>query len=372
MMDGIGQHATTPSTATPVATIRAAMASILKVGGHWRAQVRRSGHKSVAQTFETRAEAVKWARKVEADIDGGKPSKAGDMTIAELVRRYRLTREESGRPVPKKSNEDYMLRKLALRFPGETVASLTSERIVRFSQARKKEGAGGYTINMELSKLATVIRHMGSLLDIAFPDAVGKARPLLHHLHLIGPSTKRTRRPTADELAALFEWFAANPRYSLPMEDIIRVAMQAALRRGEVFRIQWADIDVENRLILVRDRKHPRMKAGNHEVVPLVGDSLDIIMRQPRKEGEARIFPFKPGTASTYFLMACRKCGIKDLRLHDLRHEAASALFEAGWNVPEVAVVTGHKDWRNLRRYTNIDPAKIANKGRSNQTPEGK
>jgi site-specific recombinase XerD len=50
--------------------------------------------------------------------------------------------------------------------------------------------------------------------------------------------------------------------------------------------------------------------------------------------------------------------------MHDLRHEAASALFEAGWEIPEVAAVTGHKDWRNLKRYTNLKPEDIAEKGR--------
>jgi len=51
-----------------------------------------------------------------------------------------------------------------------------------------------------------------------------------------------------------------------------------------------------------------------------------------------------------------RYLGIEELHFHDLRHEGTSRLFEAGFDIPKVALVTGHKDWRMLRRYTNLRP----------------
>ncbi|MBL4821255.1 MAG: tyrosine-type recombinase/integrase, partial [Gammaproteobacteria bacterium] len=47
---------------------------------------------------------------------------------------------------------------------------------------------------------------------------------------------------------------------------------------------------------------------------------------------------------------------IEDLHFHDLRHEATSRLFEAGLTIERVALVTGHKDWKMLRRYTHLKP----------------
>ena len=47
---------------------------------------------------------------------------------------------------------------------------------------------------------------------------------------------------------------------------------------------------------------------------------------------------------------------IPDLHFHDLRHEGTSRLFEQGYEVQQVALVTGHKDWRHLKRYTNLRP----------------
>jgi site-specific recombinase XerD len=47
---------------------------------------------------------------------------------------------------------------------------------------------------------------------------------------------------------------------------------------------------------------------------------------------------------------------IEDLHFHDLRHEGTSRLFEAGFSIEQVALVTGHKDWKMLRRYTHLRP----------------
>ena len=51
--------------------------------------------------------------------------------------------------------------------------------------------------------------------------------------------------------------------------------------------------------------------------------------------------------------------GIKDLRFHDLRHEATCRLFEAGYQIHEVAHFTGHRSWATLKRYTNLKAADI-------------
>ncbi|WP_322105883.1 site-specific integrase [Paraburkholderia sp. J41] len=358
------------------------MASILPIGNRWRAQVRRSGGKSISKTFATKRAAEMWAREIESEIDRGGGVEPATVTVGEMIRKYREARKESGRPILEKSNEDYMLDRLDGEFKSDFAAKLTTERIVGFAQKRRKAGAGGATVDMDISKLGTVIRHMASLLGITVPDAVTAARPSLRHLRLIATAARRERRPSPEEIEKIFEWFAEHPEREPAIPDLIRIAMQCAFRRGELFNLTWADIDHDRHLALVRDRKHPRQKIGNNEWVPLIGDSYEAIMRQPRYPvpeayAEKRaadpavpphkneyIFRFNKGTASKYFKLACDEKGIVDLHLHDLRHEATSALFEAGWEIPEVATVTGHKDWRNLKRYTNLDPADVARKGR--------
>jgi integrase len=88
----------------------------------------------------------------------------------------------------------------------------------------------------------------------------------------------------------------------------------------------------------------------------MLGEAWEILQRQPRVDDEPRIFPVHEQTLSKYFKAACDACGVPDLHFHDLRHEGTSRLFEEGYQIQQVALVTGHKDWRHLRRYTNLKP----------------
>ena len=90
-------------------------------------------------------------------------------------------------------------------------------------------------------------------------------------------------------------------------------------------------------------------------VVPLLGRCMEIIDRQPRIEDEDRIFPRNGKSWSSIFPRACQALGIKDLTLYDLRHEAISRLVESGkYSFPEMMLVTGHKDPKQLMRYTQL------------------
>ena len=78
---------------------------------------------------------------------------------------------------------------------------------------------------------------------------------------------------------------------------------------------------------------------------------------QPK--GSAYIFPYEPRSVGAAFTRACHVLGIKDLRFHDLRHEATSRLFERGYQIHEVAQFTLHDSWNELKRYTNLRPENL-------------
>lgn len=341
------------------------MATIIKQRGRWRAQIRRVGAKSISKTFPTKAEATAWARQIESAMDAGTHRPPAVVTVAEVIQAYRDLRERSGRPIPDTANEHYQLRLITAGLGDKRAEALTVGDLVAYAQMRRAEGAGPYTINTDIGRLGTVLRHTAAVLGLAVPDVVGAARPTLHHLGLIGGGGKRERRPTEDELDRIKDYARSQAHRSglfAAMPDMIDVAVQTALRRGELLRIRWGDVDAARRLVLVRDRKDPRRKAGNDQLVPLVGDALEIIQRQARGK-RPEIFPFVAHLLSRYWLEACRALSIPDLHWHDLRHEAASRLIEAGWSAHEVRVVTGHASSQHLDRYVNLDPAEIARKG---------
>lgn len=329
------------------------VASILQVKDKWRAQVRRKGHPVYTRTFEAKAEAERWARQIEVDIDRGlhaQPVRSKGVTVADLIATYRKLRERA-RPISDSSTEHYTLRHLEHHLGTRDAQRLTPEDLRGYCAARQDDGAGPYTCNMDIGKLGTVLRYAALAAKVQLPDVVGQARPLLTHLGLIGGGGRRERRPTEDELQRLVEYL--QQQHGALYADVVRFAVLTAMRRGEITRLRWADVDAAKKLVLVRDRKHPRRKVGNNEWIPLLGDAWVIVQRQAKGE---LIFPVHEQTLSKYFLWACRALSIPDLHFHDLRHEGTSRLFEAGYEVQQVALVTGHKSWNMLKRYTQLKP----------------
>lgn len=269
-------------------------------------------------------------------------------TVAQLIERYRRLRAAT-RPIMDTTTEHYTLKQLTRSLGHQVAATLAVDDLLGWAQQRRDEGAGPYTINCDLSKLGTVIRYAGNGL----PDVIGAARPKLAYLGLIGGGGLRERRPTEDELQRVLAWLASER--GAVYADAVLFAAITAMRRGEVCRIAWADVDAAKKMVLIRDRKDPRQKVGNDQWVPLLGDSWGIVTRQVVTD-DPRIFPIHVQTLSKYFTEACRALSIPDLHLHDLRHEGISAMFERGFDIAHVAVVSGHRDWRHLKRYTQIKP----------------
>ena len=327
------------------------MASVIKTAeGSYRAFIRRTGAKGLSKTFKTKAEADRWARQTEAAIEAGNVVKsAKGATVGDAITAYIKLRDEGKRPINPQSNEVYMMRHLERDLGDEVIAGIKPQRLATYCTRRGKTGAGPYTIGMEISKLGTVLKYSAMALGETFPDIVAQSRPLLDHLGLIGPGTPRERRPTADELAAVRE--AAQPI----LRDIIDFAISTCMRRGEIVRMAWADVDADARLLTIRDRKDPRRKTD--ERIPLLGDALTIIQRQAQSDD--RVFQVSPEWISDNFLLACRVAKVEDLVFHDLRHEGISRLFESGLRIEQVALVSGHKSWAMLKRYTQLKPESL-------------
>jgi len=331
------------------------MASVIKIGEKWRAQVRRANHKPQTKTFRTKREADEWARALESRIDANaEPKAAALLKVGDLIREYRRMRSEGGREIDPATNSHYMLQHLEDDLGHEAVTALTPAKLVQWASARKAEGAGPYTVNMELSALGTTLRHAASFMNLQLPDVTGQARPLLLHLQLIGAGARRTRRPNEDELQAVLAFVEARDKVAA---DAMRVAAITGLRRSElVKKLQWAEIDVKTRAVLIRQRKHPRRALAKDEWVPLLGDAWAIVQRQPKTDPKGRVFPISPEKITDLFTAARKESGIPDLRLHDLRHLASSRLQELGFDDVERMAITGHKSVAMNARYTHPTP----------------
>ena len=138
------------------------------------------------------------------------------------------------------------------------------------------------------------------------------------------------------------------------------MAIETAMRQGEIYNIRKNDINVQHQTLRI-----PETKTDKPRIIPLSKRALKALTEQTRASGnvvhmtDKPIFEVNRWTEWNRFTRLKEECGIEDLRFHDLRHEATSRLFELGFNVMEVASITGHENLKHLKRYTHIKPESL-------------
>jgi len=341
------------------------MATIRQLpSGHWQVQIRLKGRKA-SETFLRHDHAREWASSAETQVDKGRSPSGrrarSAKTLGALIDLHIDDMKDVGKP-PQRS-KSATLEMLQRKLGALPITQLDRERLIRFGRDRAKEGAGPVTLGMDLGAIKLVISHAAAVhgIDVSV-ESVQLARMALKQLGLIGKGNERDRRPTEEELRTLFAHFDGNERQIIPMSRIIKFAIATAMRQEEIFRVTWSDLNVRTKMLTIRDRKDPRNKKGNDQRIPLLAvsgyDAMGLIEEQRfiRSNEDERIFPYMHKSAGTAFTRACHEQKIVDLHFHDLRHEGTSRLFEAGFAIQQVALVTGHKDWKMLRRYTHLKP----------------
>lgn len=139
--------------------------------------------------------------------------------------------------------------------------------------------------------------------------------------------------------------------------SIIVVALESAMRQGEILSLRWENINLRSRVARLDETKN-----GTKRDVPLSMKAIQALTRMGVKSHGAVFKYTSDGIRSTWRYMV-KKLGIDDLHFHDLRHEATSRLFELGTlDMMEVSAITGHKSLSMLKRYTHLRASRLAKK----------
>jgi integrase len=324
------------------------MASIRKRGTSWHAQVRKTGFPTLTRTFDTKDAAAQWAREEERRIDRGDvdPSaqRLKDIVLHEMLQRYEATVTCAKRSPDQERSKLAVLRRHSLaRLP---LSKLTSAAIADYRDQRLRAVQAG-TVRRELA----VLRHC---LEVARKEwGIPLARNPVAAIAIPAAGKGRQRRLEPRDCERLN--LALKSARSWYLRPIIELAIETGMRRGELLLLEWSNIDFDRNLALLEMTKN-----GDSRSVPLSSRAVAILIGLPKAEG--RVFPIKPCTVRQAWVRLVERAGIKDLRLHDLRHEAISRFFELGLSIPEVALISGHKDPRMLFRYTHMRPEDVARK----------
>lgn len=332
------------------------MASIIKRGKRYRALVRKKGI-TQCHSFQTKTAAKTWATRIEAELEllsTGSRLPVKGWTVGDIIDRYATDIKPIKNWSPSKDSHFNTLK----RHIGDKPASAFGvEMVLFYARERLNDGVSSSTLAAGLSYLSSAVKYARNTLRLNISvEAIAEARSALSDNGMLDKPKTRERRPTEKELELLREYFTRSC-WKIPMVDILDFAISSGMRRGEICRIRWDDLDTKKKTIIIRNRKHPTKKLGNDQTVPLLGDAFDIVMCQPRLED--RIFPVTAQIISDTFVRGCKVTGIEGLHFHDMRHHALSILFEQGYQIQEVCIVSGHTSWDMLKRYTHIKPESL-------------
>lgn len=158
-------------------------------------------------------------------------------------------------------------------------------------------------------------------------------------------------------------YLSTEERYKLELalpswlRPIVTVASHTGLRRGNILELTWQQADLSRKMIVI-DRTKNNKSIG----IPLTETIVKTLseLRRIRHLHSLFVFcdrdgkPHSPYKVSIAFKRVCKKTGIENFRFHDLRHDFASKLVQAGIDIYKVKALLGHKDLRMTERYSHL------------------
>ncbi len=313
----------------------------------WQAIVRRKGHPSQTKTFRAKKEAEAWARSIESEMDRGvwrDRSEAEGTTLKECLDRY------SQEIIPTKKGDgrrelgflrQWQARPIACRF----MAAIDGQDVAASIKEMEAEGKSANTIRLHLALLS-------HLFEVARKE--WRMASLINPVELVRKPKLpqgRERRLVDDEEARLLDACqSVNPE----LAAIVRFAVEAAMRQGEIIGMTWGMVDLRRRVVRLPDTKN-----GLARDVPLSTAAEEVLAALPRRL-DGKVWAYTQDGMRASWRRALAQAGIDGLTFHDLRHEATSRLFEKGLNPMQVAAITGHKTLQMLKRYTHLRAEDLA------------
>lgn len=343
------------------------MASIRKRGEKWQARVQMRGMPPLSKTFTSKADAVRWSRKTEIELERGEFVRRvteDRHLLHDALERYcqEITPSKKGATV-----EVYRIAVLK-RSPlaKQALATIRSPDIARYRDQRGKEVSAN-TVKNELNTLSAVFEVCRLEWGINVPNPVrGLKRPK-------APKGRERRLHPSEEERLLAACKKSRAWY---LYGAVIVAIETGMRLGELAGLMWERIDLQQQIAHLADTKN-----GSARSVPLSTRALQALNALPRSL-TGKVFPVHVDTIKQAFRSAVARgrkayereladAGavhdtsklppiLTDLRFHDLRHEAVSRLFERGFNPMEVAAISGHKTLAMLKRYTHLRAEDLA------------
>jgi integrase len=196
---------------------------------------------------------------------------------------------------------------------------------------RQMQFAANATINRELALFKSIFR---------FALKKGKVSRV-PTIDLLPEDNIRLRFVTEEEFQKIL------PFLSRDILPVVVIAYHTAIRLGEILALRWRNVDLKRRLFLFETEK-----TGKQRAVALHPEIISLFQSMPRGFGETPVFTLKRDHVERAWQRACRKAGVKDAWIHDLRRTRATIWHkEEGLPQDVIMHMTGHRTNSMFRRY---------------------
>ena len=307
--------------------------------------------RSTGTTDRKEAEALehKWNLEVYQGKNWGtEPERTFEELMLEYLRETQPKKRAAERDI-------YSAKQLRKVFSGMVLQEINAEAISEYKRKRTKDGIADTTIGKELRLLSAAFNYARKEWGWEIPNPVQGRCPKE------GPGRIRwITRKEANKLIA-----AARSSRAPWLADLIELGLNSGMRIGEMLGLEWNRVDLGQRLIYL-DPKHQKNKSSGS--VPINDSAKDVLMSrfrfvQKHCPGTEWVFCDWRGnqiqSVKKSFKTACEHAGIKDFRLHDLRHTCAAWLVQAGVPIRTVSEVLRHKDIKTTMRYAHLAPENL-------------
>ncbi len=324
------------------------MATIRKIrSGKWFVEIRKKGYPNISKAFLEKSTASKWAREVEMQMDKNifeDYSGAAGTSLKALLIKYR---------------DEITSKKRGFREETSKINYLINHKIALNSLMRLRS-SHIYKLKNELSetRVAATVNKYIHLLSHTWTTARkvwGVTLPMQNPFELVSldkEAPPRDRVLTKQEYAKLLE---ACKLSNLPwLKDLVEFAYLTGARQGEILNLKRADVDFEKKVCTFYKTKN-----GKDRTIPLPDAAVSILKKY--RFGPL-VFNVLKRRLRKHFDIAKKRAGIENFRYHDLRACFCTNALLSGWTIAQVAAVSGHEDWQQLKIYSRIKAHDLVDK----------
>ena len=346
---------------------------LYKRSGVYQVTYQSDGGKQVRRSLKTKDKRIAKEKCAKLELEsheqrlfGREPSRSFKELIVNYLEAKQQTRGFS--------RLQHACKPLLGYFGDSDITKLDETHVEGYVRWRSKEASSG-TIRREVGVLSAAFNHARSKHHwrVANPcggadkpsDPKGRVRWITHK-----EAQRLIKAATSPE--SVSGQSLAHQYKSACLADFIELALNTGCRKGELLGLRWSDVDFSTRLLHLRETK-----SGGWQTVPVNEEARQVLVRRVRLRDE--ICPETPWVffhttpmrnasvgdrvknVRRSFTTACRRAGIEDFHMHDLRHTFASWLVMNGVPLFEVSKLLRHSSIQMTERYAHLGPDHLHN-----------